>query len=467
MFKARFGADFIVNWHHQAICEHLEAVERGEIRNLIINLPPGGTKTELVSINWPARAIARNPLSRFLSLSYADELVALNSQTCRNIIQSDEFQELWPLRVADDSKAKKRWNVVGAEGKVLGGMYANTSHGQVTGFRAGYMSEGFNGAIILDDPMKASDAESEVMRREVNSNIARTIRSRRAKPDVPIVVVQQRLHEEDATGWLMAGHLGEDFEQLKIPALDGSGKSYWEMKEPTEDLLRFKAAQPYIFSSQYQQEPAPEEGTYFKKDWFKYYDELPNVKMFTYGASDYAMSEGQGDWTCHGVIGLDANDDIYLLDFWRGQEHPEIWVERMLDLMELHKTTCWAEESDQIAKGFGPLIKKRMMERRVYGARHQFSSASKKDVKARTIQSRMATKGIYVPRGKAWVTDLINECLTFPNGKHDDQVDVLSLFGRMLAGLRAGELPQDEKKGITTRMPTFEELRKRSNRVDN
>lgn len=86
-FKARFGMPFIENWHHGAICEHLEAVERGEIRNLIINIPPGGTKTELVSINWPARAIARNSLSRFLELSYADELVALNSQGLRGLGQ--------------------------------------------------------------------------------------------------------------------------------------------------------------------------------------------------------------------------------------------------------------------------------------------------------------------------------------------------------------------------------------------
>lgn len=459
-FRARFGAPFIENWHHGAICEHLEAVEMGQIRNLIINIPPGGTKTELVSINWPARSIARNPLSRFLALSYADELVALNSQTCRNLIQSEEFQELWPLAVADDSKAKKRWNVVEGD-KIKGGMYAATPHAQVTGFRAGYMSDGFNGAIILDDPMKASDAESEIVRKEVNLNIARTVRSRRAKPGVPIVVVQQRLHEEDTTGWLLAGELGEDFTHLKIPAIDGSGKSYWEIKEPIEDLKRFQSAQPYIFSSQYQQDPAPEEGNFFKREMFAFYDTLPE-HVHKYGASDYAVTDGGGDWTVHAILAIDEKEDWYLPELWRAQTLSDKWVEQMLDMMERHQTLAWAEEKGQIIKSLSPYIRKRMIQKDQYGSRVQFTSAADKPTRARAVQARLAVRKIYLPRNAPWVQEFIRECLVFPNGKNDDQVDVLSLFGRMMAGLRPGEVPDTDDLSKARTLPTFDEMMKRN-----
>jgi len=460
-FKARFGSDFIVNWHHGAICEHLEAVERGQIRNLIINLPPGGTKTELVSINWPARAIARNPLSRFLALSYADELVALNSQSCRNLIQSDEYQELWPLRVAEDSKAKKRWNIMEGD-KARGGMYAATPHAQVTGFRAGYMTDGFNGAIILDDPMKASDAESDVMRNEINSNIARTVRSRRAKPSVPIVVVQQRLHEEDTTGWLLAGHLGEEFEQLKIPALDGSGKSYWEVKEPTPDLEKFKAAQPYIFASQYQQEPAPEEGIYFLREWFKQYDRLPDHLNY-YGASDFAVSDKKGDYTVHGVFGVDPQGEIYLVDWWRKQSTSDVWIEQLLDMAKRYHTLGWAMESGVIERAVMPLMRSRMAARNEFPRLASYPSMANKEARARNIQGRMAARGIWVPR-QPWASDLIQECINFPNGKHDDQVDVLSLFGNMLANLKPGIIPPQVKETINTELPTIEQIFKMKQR---
>lgn len=464
-FKARFGFPFIENWHHGAICEHLQAVELGQIRNLIVNLPPGGTKTELVSINWPARAIARNSLSRFLMLSYADELVALNSQTARNIVQSEEYQELWPMMVANDSKAKKRWNVMEGD-KVRGGIYAATPHAQVTGFRAGYMGGDFNGAIILDDPMKASDAESEVRRKEINSNIARTIRSRRAKPDVPIVVVQQRLHENDTTGWLTDGELGEEFELLKIPALDGSGKSYWEIKEPTEQLKKFQAAQPYIFSSQYMQEPAPEEGNFFKRDMFEFYDELPE-HVHKYGASDYAVSDGEGDYTVHGVLALDEKEDMYLCDLWRGQTMSDVWVEKMLDMAHHHQPLAWAEEKGQIIKSLSPYIRKRMMERNIYLNRVQFASASDKKTRARPIQARMSVRKLRLPRNAPWVQEFIRELLVFDNGKNDDQVDIMSLFGRMLMGLRPGQAPKDDNLSTARTMPTFEEMRQRNIRARN
>lgn len=458
-FEKRTGSKFRLNWHHEAIIEHLQGVYDGDIQNLIINVPPGSSKTELVSINFPAWSLARNDMCRFLHLSYADRLVALNSQTCRDLVGSEEFQQIWHRPIADDTKSKQQWNIVDEEGKKRGGMYAVQTGGQVTGFRAGYMSEGFSGAIILDDPLKPDDAESDTLRSDVNNQLARTVRSRRARPDTPMIIVMQRLHEEDPTGFLMDGGLGEEFVQLKVPAIIGAGeqqKSYWDFKEPLEQLHQFQAAQPYVFAGQYMQEPAPEQGEYFKREWVQYYDRLPDNCHF-YGASDYAVKEGGGDYTVHGVIGVDSEENIYLVDWWRQQASADVWVEAFLDLMEANKTLAWAEEAGQILKSLDPFIRKRMKERGVNGYRIQYASKADKSVRARSIQGRMAMGKVFLPKGKPWVEGLVKELLTFPNGKHDDQVDVLSLIGRMLAGLKAGAVPS---KGDGNKSGwSFEEIR--------
>ncbi len=121
-FKHRQAIKFRVNWHHELIAEKVQAVIDGRIKNLVINVPPGSSKTELVAINLMARGLARNPRARFLHISYSDDLALLNSQTAKELVQSDEFQELWPLKVAADAKSKKRWNIE-VDGRKAGGVY--------------------------------------------------------------------------------------------------------------------------------------------------------------------------------------------------------------------------------------------------------------------------------------------------------------------------------------------------------
>ena len=133
MFRARMAQPFLVNWHHARIVDALMAVYRGEIHNLLITMPPGGTKTELAVIHFMAWWFARSPHCRFLHLSGAAELAALNSATVKEIIELDEFQSLWPRRIRPDTRAKSRWNIdVG--GRTAGGVYATSTGGQVTGW---------------------------------------------------------------------------------------------------------------------------------------------------------------------------------------------------------------------------------------------------------------------------------------------------------------------------------------------
>lgn len=323
-FKHRQAIKFRVNWHHELIAEKVQGVIDGRIKNLVINVPPGSSKTELVAINLMARGLALNPRARFLHISYSDDLALLNSQTAKELVQSDEFQELWPLKVAADAKSKKRWNIE-VDGRKAGGVYAVSLGGQITGFRAGHMAEGWQGAIVIDDPLKVGDAYSKPRRAKANRDLIATVKSRRANPDTPIIVIMQRLAQEDVTGFIEAGNLGPDWEQVVIPALiddsyvaglpaelqakvdrsvrDEKGRfSYWPYKEPLAELLAMEAGagadqeggrvSRYVFSAQYQQRPAPLGGDLIKGAWFGRYAVPPRIiarKVF----ADTAQKDGR------------------------------------------------------------------------------------------------------------------------------------------------------------------------------
>src|SRR6185437_9233451 len=186
----------------------------------------------------------------------------------------------------------------------------------------------------------------------------------------------------------------------------------------------------------------PDTGDYFKREWLRWYDKAPaRETLRTYGASDYAVTASGGDYTVHGVIGVDPDDNIYLLDWWREQTSSEEWVEAALDLMAQWKPLIWAEENGQIIKSVGPFLDRRQRERRVYSYRRQYASASNKPTRAQSIRARIAMGKVYFPSNAAWATDLVSEMLRFQAGKNDDQVDVLGLFGRMLDDLVSGTNP--------------------------
>ena len=156
-FKHRQGIKFIVNWHHYVIADAIQRVIDGKCQNFHHPQRAPGQGGVHQNPRWrsylqdrPRPGAITRPNARFLHITSGDDLALLNSQTARDIVQSDEYQALWPLQIADDAKAKKRWNVI-VDGKKAGGVYAVSLGGQITGFRAGHMAEGFQGAIILDD----------------------------------------------------------------------------------------------------------------------------------------------------------------------------------------------------------------------------------------------------------------------------------------------------------------------------
>jgi hypothetical protein len=211
-FKLREGTTMLRNWHHYVIDYVLQAVIDGAITRLVVNIAPGYTKTEEVVINFIARGLAINHRAKFIHTSYSGNLVEENSSKIKEIIAMDEYQELWPMNIRSDSRGKKRWYT-----EAGGGMLAAPAAGQITGFRSGRMEEGFTGAFIIDDPVKPDSAYSELERERINNRFNNTFRSRLAVEYNPMIVIMQRIHENDLTGFLLKGGSGDVWHHLNIP----------------------------------------------------------------------------------------------------------------------------------------------------------------------------------------------------------------------------------------------------------
>ncbi|HGW1813280.1 TPA: DNA-packaging protein [Klebsiella pneumoniae] len=222
-FKQRTGGKMIVAPHHKVIQKTLDRVIDGEIQRLIINVPPGYTKTELATINMMGRGLALNCRARFMHLSYSHNLALLNSSTARGMIKSQAYQSMWPMALRDDADSKAMWWTEHG-----GGVYASSASGQVTGFRAGHMEPGWQGALIIDDPVKPDDAYSEIVRDGVNNRFNETIKSRLAIETTPMIVIMQRIHYHDLSGYLLRGGSGEKWHHLNLPVLIDSSRSYEE-----------------------------------------------------------------------------------------------------------------------------------------------------------------------------------------------------------------------------------------------
>lgn len=222
-FKQRMGSKMRVAPHHTVIFDTINRVVNGEITRLVINIPPGFSKTELATINMIARGLALNPRARFLHLSYSHNLALLNSSTARAIVKSKDYQAMWPMALRDDSDSKGMWWTEHG-----GGVYATSAAGQVTGFRAGHMEPGWQGCLLIDDPVKPDDAFSEVMREGVNTRFNETIKSRLALQTTPMIVIMQRIHYNDLSGYLLRGGSGEKWHHLCLPVYIDNREVYPE-----------------------------------------------------------------------------------------------------------------------------------------------------------------------------------------------------------------------------------------------
>lgn len=406
--------------HHKLIAEKLEAVQRGDIDRLMIFMPPRHGKSELVSVRYPAWWLGLRPADQIITASYAHKLAAKFGRQVRNLIKDKRCQEVFPgLSLAEDSEAKDLFNT-NEDGTYL----ATGVDGSVTG-------SGANLAII-DDPVKGrKEADSEVMRDTAWDWYQGDLYTR-LMPGAAIVICQTRWHEDDLSGRILENEgrkeEGGEWDVLELPALHPERGALWPEWYDEEALARIKKALTSGGSARdwhalYQQQPQPDEGTFFKREWFDLYDKRPECRF--YMTTDYAVTDGGGDYTVLTVWGICSNGEIWRCEQWKGQTTSEQWIEKQLDLVAKWKPMCCFGEGGVIQKAIEPVLRRRMRERRVFCRLEWLPSVADKPTRARSFQAYAASGRVHFERG----ADL-SEFLVFPAGKHDDEVDTASLIGR-------------------------------------
>lgn len=359
-FQLLQGDKWSVNWHHKLIARKVEDIVAGRCRNTVFNVPPGSGKTEMLSIHMPVWTAIKSRKVRNLNISFSDTLAKRNSRRTREIITSREFQELWPFAMGVNQADE--WQLLNPNGKVRAEVISRSAAGQITGSRAGYPTRDFSGLINLDDFDKPADVFSEVRRKKNHELLSNTIRSRRGNKSkdfaTPIVAIQQRLHVDDSSAFMLAGGMGMQFDLVKIPALineeyidslpewlrDECWKSvkdsekqrgywsYWPDNEYIGDLLALWDIDDYTFQSQYMQNPISLGGNVFLGDWWKFYgtegtETEPKPDRFEYRfiTADTAQKiKEHNDWSVFCLWGK-YQDKLYLIDMVRGKwEAPDL-----------------------------------------------------------------------------------------------------------------------------------------------
>lgn len=405
-------------WFHTKIIEALERVERGECRRLMVCMPPRHGKSELCSRHFPAWYLGRNPKKEIIAASYNSDLATDFGREVRNIVASPEYGHLFPFtKLAEDAQAANRWNTR------EGGKYVAAGVGtSITGRGADI--------LLVDDAFKdRKEADSELRREDVWAWYTSTAYTR-LMPGACVIIITTRWHEDDLAGRLLAEQeTGDRWELLSFPATNENGEALWPDRYPIEVLDRIESVLPVReWNCLYQQDPIPDTGDYFKTEWFTEYTILPDDLSY-YGASDYAVTS-DGDFTEHGVIGVDFNGNIYVADWWYGKTAPDEWIEAMCDLIHLHKPMIWFGEGGVIRRSVEPFMITRMVQRNAFCRIEWLSSISDKSTRARSIQAMASMGKVFVPAKAKWLDRWLSQMMKFPAGKNDDIVDVMSLFGR-------------------------------------
>ncbi|MCK4787960.1 MAG: phage terminase large subunit [Desulfobacteraceae bacterium] len=260
-----------------------------------------------------------------------------------------------------------------------------------------------------------------------------------------------RWHEDDLAGYLLETKRADEWEVLELKAIENEGTdneiALWPDRYPLEELHALRDdSGPREWSALFQQQPQPDDGTYFTRDMIKWYDPGDQPEgMHIYGASDYAVTDGGGDFTEHGILGIDEREDIYALDWWYGQTTADLWIDSKISLIEQYRPLVWVGESGVIKATVEPFMLKTMSERGIYQMMEWIAPVRDKPSRARSMQSRAARGKLHLPRHTPWAERLLAQMLVFPAGKHDDAVDVLSVFGLALDKTIGGKVAAPEK----------------------
>jgi predicted phage terminase large subunit-like protein len=430
--------------HHKAVAAALEQVERGALPRLILVLPPRHGKTTLASHSFPAWFAGRNPQKSMIVTTYNEKFAWDFGRHVRGIMEDTPYSQIFPgTRLKSGAASVDRLEIEGG-----GGLFFVGRGSSVTG-RGGDV-------LILDDPIKdRREADSQTIRDQCWLWFKQVLSSRLMTEKGSIIIIMTRWHEDDIVGRLTdrnsayySDEEAKSWRIISLPALavgDSDplgrqpGEALWPERFSAKYLQIQKRSDPRGFQALYQGSPSPEDGSFFRASHIKTYKtfrEMPDKEtMRFYAASDHATSVVQDrDKTCCMVVGVDLNDDIWVMPdlYWHHAPTDHV-IEGMLIMIEKYKPTFWWAERGQITKSIGPFLRKRMIEKNVYCAIDQVVPIADKQSRAQSIQARMAMGRVHFPAYVNWWPAALDQLLKFPQGAHDDFVDTLAYIGLGLA----------------------------------
>lgn len=465
--------------HHIVILDAIQ--ETLETRNgrLMIFAPPGSAKSSYASVVAPSWIMAKIPGYRVIIASYADDIAEKHSRKCRSVARQERHISIWPEqpKLASDQRAIGQWALTNGSEFMAAGIL-----GGITGNRADL--------ILIDDPVKnREEADSETRREKIKDEYQDSVDSR-LRPGGAIILIQTRWNEQDLAGGILpedydgrSGKVlcrdGQTWTVLNIPAEcerpdDPVGRKLGEFLWPewfgTDHwLLRKNNPQGQrTWAALYQQRPTAGEGIEFKREWFKWYDPdlppgMPSVlgrapgrpKLLThYGASDFATKKDKGDFTEHGIWGIDQKIQLWALDWWFGQVTTDVWTEAFITLVKLWKPRRWWHEGGPIGSAMQPNMYREMRDKKAYVMLEPLTSIENKAVKLASFQARAAAGTVWLPLKRPWATRLVDQLCAFPAGRYDDAADEAGLLGR---GIDQMSAPFDARHVHTPGIKPFTE----------
>lgn len=417
---------------HKRIIKALMRIVLKEQKNLLIEMPPRAGKSEIIDyfLCW---TYTINPNCNNIITCYSDKLVGKFSKKMKEIVNTELYQKIFKLKISEDTKSAGLWKI-----KDGGETRATSIEGSITGFGAGAIDKEFGGVLVIDDPMKAVDAKSEVMRQNVIDLFENTLKSRRNNlEETPIIVIMQRLHKQDLAGYLeneiKAGRLDKKkWLIIKAKALQDDGTSFWEEKYPAKALEEMRRSQPYTFNSQYQQEPINEDTSYFKTEMFE--EKEINIEDcdYSYVIADTAYKDKQkNDYTVFSCFGV-LDKKLYLTDIFRDKIKAVDIESRVIPFIK--KNTRYGFEGCYIEpKGHGIYLNQKLPDENFVMPRDTEIDEFFKDRKldkverANAIMPFFTNNKLYINKNiqQSLKNEIVSECINFPEGLHDDIVDTI------------------------------------------
>ena len=434
--------EFIAGKHHKTIADKFERIAKGELKRLIINMPPRHTKSEFGSYLFPAWMMGRRPTMKIIQATHTTELAVNFGRKVKNLLDRDEYREIFPdAKLSADSKASGRWDT----GR--GGMYYAVGVGSNLAGRGGDL-------VIVDDPHSEQTAMTTTGFEDAWEWYTSGPRQR-LQPGAAVIVIMTRWSEKDLTGQLLKAQgrdAGADqWEVVELPALLPSGRPCWPEYWSLRDLEAVRASIPLSkWNAQYQQTPTNEGSAIIKREWWRVWSR-PKVPPLKYVIQSYDTAYGKSttsDYsaiTTWGVFNVgeygDGAPNLILLSAVRGR-----WEFPDLKRVALEEYRFWDPETVIVeAKATGMPLTHELRAMGIPVVNYTPSRGSDKMMRVNSVAPMFEAGLVWAP-DEPWAHEMIEECAAFPHGENDDLVDSMT---QALLRYRQGNfvsLPTDEKE---------------------